>query len=485
MSEEIVVEAGDVGRRRGWSEGALRWLIAELVLLAAVTGVIGTLDLLRHARDIPTLCGAMIWLGAAILSTTAVFAIRRNKSWWPQAVLGAQAVALALAVYVVWVELSSPHSDLWLRLVPLVPIAIALMTIPHLCLSSGALPSKVWAGALAALTALGLSQFVLESQILPNRAPPPLDVTAQLEEIGRTGSVHVLRGRVTWKNNGKARALVLGALATVVAKRAPAVTVSVVPDAGPAAPTGPAGAPVTRSVAPSVPPTTANARPALPSATPPTQSNNGSSTAAGETVSDGSYDDAQLIAMAQSIDPLHYASGVYTAPVAADQDEAIIWMEDLTVPRWFVLPGQSETREFTITVDRREVSSLELRVDAWFATNLIHEPWRTCVSKTELSSDAFLAEFHALDPVDPRPCLMAPIKPTNTVRSMADDNPLVWIEYVLDDDGYFGGLVAFFGSAEFPQDVGEDEVEKINRTRPVAGAAVIAAWASAETLAGG
>jgi hypothetical protein len=192
------------------------------------------------------------------------------------------------------------------------------------------------------------------------------------------------------------------------------------------------------------------------------------------------------LAMADSIDPVHYSSGVYESQLQPGDQHEIIWMEDLTIPQWFVLPGQSETREFTFRVARTTASSVELRVDAWFVTNLHHDGWRTCRTNVSLADERFLAALRDEQSVDPNICLWASLQPRNTVRSLLDDDPYVLIEYVFDREGYFGGLAAYFASGESVTASGLDEVEKITRIRPVAGAAVVAALPLADaTLEGG
>lgn len=136
--------------------------------------------------------------------------------WHHPLVLLGQAAAAPMLFIPIWIELKSPDTDLhdgtWLTLATLLFLFAITLLVSALI---GGHVSFGWVALGALLPVLGFVQFAYLTFYKPAHEHPNVDLTAKLEKVNNSNGVTRLRGIVTLKNNGTARAEVLGAMYTV------------------------------------------------------------------------------------------------------------------------------------------------------------------------------------------------------------------------------------------------------------------------------
>ena len=270
----------------------------------------------------------LFWFAAFLISLAALATLLTGSDWLPP-VLMAEALAILGSVYVLWAELSSPYRDDWLLIgVATVVLVVAVPTFLALTRRAPGIPGKVWSVVLALVTALGLTQFVMENQVLPNRTRPKVSVQAELSEVWHSRNHIRVRGVVTWKNEGLAEVKMPAAFAVVTATGRLA---------------GPTTALDFSDVASTLTPTVADARP---------------------------YEHAP------------------TSP----RGSGIIWFDDLTPVTSLLPPGTGTQRTFLLTVDRRKVRQLDLTVSTTLLTSARFGVPETCDQAYDANDPNFLEQ---------------------------------------------------------------------------------------------
>ena len=220
---------------------------------------------------------------------------------------------------------------------------------------------------LALVTALGLTQFVMENQVLPNRTRPKVSVQAELSEVWHSRNHIRVRGVVTWKNEGLAEVKMPAAFAVVTATGRLA---------------GPTTALDFSDVASTLTPTVADARP---------------------------YEHAP------------------TSP----RGSGIIWFDDLTPVTSLLPPGTGTQRTFLLTVDRRKVRQLDLTVSTTLLTSARFGVPETCDQAYDANDPNFLEQARKpwTGGGWTYSCVRVPFSGRNLVRTLTDDDSALIVGY--------------------------------------------------------
>jgi hypothetical protein len=331
-------------------------------------GFVAVSDLSRYAVDVPAAFSVLFWILSASATVGAIVGIAWQKTWWVPPVLVSETLIALEAAYVLWVDYTSPYPDWWARILGWFFLVTALIAVVSLGFRVRSLPGKVWSVGLAALSAFGLTQFVVQNEFLPNRQRPAVDVQIALSESARTGHFSTLKGTVTFKNNGHATVqLVNGFLELRV---------------------------VDNSSRPDAP---LNASRVTP-----------------------------------TFDALLYTYRPYSRILPKNATAGVIWLDELSVVGSFLEPGIRIRREFTIRVDRLRGVQFDLRATMNMFTNarLNLDQVRTCTGEPVRNhADESLARTLYTSGELNTTCLVWGLQPRNSIRARLDDRPEIEFGY--------------------------------------------------------
>jgi hypothetical protein len=338
-------------------------VVVQCLAAFGLQALIGLINLFLYAVDLPGAFGVLFWLVSAAVSLAAVVGLVRRSSWIEQTLFVAEVMIASSAAYVIWADVTSSYGDWLLRLVAGAFLLSAIAIMVALTRHVGKLLSKAGVVSLALLSVLGLLQFSLENYVIPNRTPPSLEVSAGLEEVGRSGDIVHVRGTITWTNTGKARVWLPQALAFVEA------------------------------------------------------SDDGS----------GKPSPLDPDAAAASFNPQSPDRRSYARPLPADAGRGIVWLEDLAPYTAEMQPGEVWSREFLLDVQSPHVRGLELRVQMVGLTNTSFTTARTCDRQFDETSPDFLdaVEKPVENQGLVFSCIDVPVASRNLVRAMTDDGQAV------------------------------------------------------------
>ena len=361
-----VIEPSNRVPPAGW--GWTRFLLLPQLLAAFYFQVrIAVSDLRLYAVDLPAALSILFWILSATATLWAIVGLMLRAKWWASLLISETLIALE-AAYVLWVDYTSPYPDRWARILALIFLATALIAVVPLGIRVGSLPGKAWAAGLALLSALGLTQFVVQNEFLPNRQRPAVDVQIALRESARTGHFSTLKGTVTFKNDGHATVqLVNGFLELRV---------------------------VDNSSRPDAP---LNASKVTP-----------------------------------TFDALTYSYRPYSRILPKNATAGVIWLDEISVVGSFLEPGVTIRREFTIRVDRRQGVRFDLRATMSMFTNarLDSGQVKTCAGKpVSYQANESLARTLIKEGGWNTTCLVWGLQPRNSIRAWLDDRPEIEFGY--------------------------------------------------------
>lgn len=345
-------------------------LIPQLLVALCFQFVIAVSDLSRYAVDVPAAFSILFWILSATATAVAIAGLAFRTKWWTSSLIVSETLIALEAAYVLWVDYTSPYPDWGARILALIFLVTALIAVAVVLLSVRvrSLPGKVWAAGLALLSALGLTQFVVENEFLPNRQPPAVDVRIALSESARTGHFSTLKGTVTFKNHGNATAQVVNGF----------LELRVVDN---------------------------SSRPDAPL-------------------------DASKVT--PTFDALSYSYRPYSRSLPKDATAGVIWLDELSVAGSFLEPGVTVRRQFTIRVDRRQGVQFDLRATMSMFTNarLDLDQMRTCTgNKVRSQADESLARTPYTGGGWNTTCLVWGLQPRNSIRAWLDDRPEIEFGY--------------------------------------------------------
>lgn len=183
--------------------GRVRWLLLSCLTVNAVVVLwlaVWDATLTRSAWD---LLGAALLLGIGITCALAIGAILRRSSSAFLTAMTSQIFVVCLAAYVWLVDERSPVRQLiGVAGVALTFGAIALFWVVYLARYAHGAINRGAVVIVALFPVLGLVQFWLQSDYLPARSLPLVDVQAELTPVGFSGSIIHLSAKVTMHNRG-------------------------------------------------------------------------------------------------------------------------------------------------------------------------------------------------------------------------------------------------------------------------------------------
>jgi hypothetical protein len=196
--------------------------VLTLTLLAVIigAGILGGIDF-RYAASLPDKIGAAVWLLAAIAALTAIIGLWLDwESWIVYAYIGLL-LAIFLAIPVITDDLKSPVHQPPIIAAGVAVVAIALFWIYYLKrFVPEKIRSKFGTVATAVLAVTGavvtLATTWYSTDYLPRTSIPKVDMTTELTEAGRTGSVVHLAAKITVANEGALTVQPFGSLMRVV-----------------------------------------------------------------------------------------------------------------------------------------------------------------------------------------------------------------------------------------------------------------------------
>lgn len=370
-----------------WPEWARLLLIVQCIFAGAVQLLVGLADALDYAVDIPGALTVLYWVVAGAAGGVAAVAMATRRPWFAPVLLVAEVAILLSSCYVLWADLTSPYADWAMRWPAILALVVAVFVIPPLTAKLIELPGKAWGAAVAVLSALGGTQFLVENFVVPNRSAPVVEISATLAEAGRSGTVTHVRGVITWKNVGHASAWIPQAFASVTA-------------------TGDGPGRESPLAAPTV---------------------------------------------MKTFDPLQLDGQEFSRQLPASVHSGVVWLDDLVPFRSTLPPGVTEHREFLLEVPRTRVRSLELRVHLTALTNAQAERATTCDQKTSSLADDFLERYRrpTVNGGFTSACLEVPLPSRSIIRSLTDDEPTVVMGYafIAPQPEYLGPFV-YYSSVE-------------------------------------
>lgn len=184
----------------GLSRPTVVLLLVWLTVNAAVVLWLAVWDatLTRSAWD---LLGAALLLGIGITCGLAIGAILRRSSSAVLTAMTSQIFVVCLAAYVWLVDERSPVRQLiGITGVALVFGAIALTWVIYLARYAHGAVNRGAVVVVSLFPVLGLVQFWLQSDYLPARSLPLVDVQAELTPVGYSGSLIHLSAKLTLQN---------------------------------------------------------------------------------------------------------------------------------------------------------------------------------------------------------------------------------------------------------------------------------------------
>jgi hypothetical protein len=201
-----------------WPEWVRVLLIFQCSVACIIQLYIAYMNVTRYDLEFVGALNVLFWLVSAAFVGVAASALITRQSWFAAPLLIGEAMVGLSALYVLWADLSSAYRD-WVIIIPAgVMFVVAALVVPPLALRLTHLSRKAWAGGLALISALGLTQFTLQNYVIPNRSQPVIQMTADLKETGRADGVTNVRGVITIKNEGKATAWIPQVFASVQAR---------------------------------------------------------------------------------------------------------------------------------------------------------------------------------------------------------------------------------------------------------------------------
>ncbi|CDO27706.1 hypothetical protein [Mycolicibacterium porcinum] len=198
--------------------GRVRWLLLSCLTVNAVVVLwlaVWDATLTRSAWD---LLGAALLLGIGITCALAIGAILRRSSSAFLTAMTSQIFVVCLAAYVWLVDERSPVRQLiGVAGVALAFGAIALFWVVYLARYAHGAINRGAVVVVALFPVLGLVQFWLQSDYLPARSLPLVDVQAELTPMGSSGSIIHLSAKVTMHNRSSVAVDIPGGVMRVTA----------------------------------------------------------------------------------------------------------------------------------------------------------------------------------------------------------------------------------------------------------------------------
>lgn len=192
------------------------------ILLAGWIGIDAALVLalaVWNARLTTTawdLIGSALLLGIGITCALAFGQIVRDSGNALMTAMVSQIFIAGLAAYVWLVDQRSPVSQLWgITGVALTMGGIALIWVLYLGRYARSTFTKGAAVVVALFPLIGLVQFWMQTDYMPQASRPLVDVSTELSPIGSTGPIVHLLAKVTLHNRGSVQADLHAALARV------------------------------------------------------------------------------------------------------------------------------------------------------------------------------------------------------------------------------------------------------------------------------
>lgn len=194
------------------------------VFLLVTLGADGLITLLLAGKQLDLIgtffgtFGVGVLLGIAVANLLALGATLREKPQWPRQAVIAQFAVFLLASYTGVVDvLGGPRMNK-----PVFAAAVAIATLSlawviYLAVEA-ALPWTKTAAIVAAVFPLvPLLQFWLQNYYIPASLEPQIDLSTELSEQGRTGTMIHLAAKVTMHNRSNVKINVAGAMMRVTA----------------------------------------------------------------------------------------------------------------------------------------------------------------------------------------------------------------------------------------------------------------------------
>jgi hypothetical protein len=429
-----------------------RWLIQPSglstmlwVFLVVTLGADGLITLLLAGKQLDLNAtffgtfGVGVLLGIAVANLLALGSTLREKPQWPRQAVIAQFAVFLLASYTGVVDvLGGPRMNKPVFAAAVAIATLALAWMIYLAVRA-ALPWTKTAAIVAALFPLvPLLQFWLQNYYIPASLEPQIDLSTELSEQGRTGTMIHLAAKVTMHNRSNVKINVAGSMMRVTA------------------------------YPPSMPPL----NPALSC--------------------NGEYHNEQWCTILDPMDPsglskdIDYRLNNPTRPT----DVQLVYAAGLGSAGDFLTPGQTDTLQRDVDIDSSKVGLARLTVDAVFLTNQRIQDTRSCLySRASMFSDTrnFTLEVRApttfwQEQTVPTPdaralghslCIDYALTPRSVIEWLMG-NDLVQRVYIgLDDPEDSGNeypqLFSEYLSQDQPiDDLGHHAVMKIEQANPVA-----------------
>ena len=175
------------------------------------TGLVGTFA-----------AGLLFVVGVANL--WALYSLRRERLSWPRDVAIAQALVAIVAVYVTVVAWRGVHLRAFV-----IAALVGIIAVRWLFRLARATTTLQWTKPATFVLALfplaGLVQFWMQTEYLPSKSLPLVDVTSDLSPVGRQGSTIRLSAKVALHNRGTVPVTIVGGLMQVITYPAAASSV--------------------------------------------------------------------------------------------------------------------------------------------------------------------------------------------------------------------------------------------------------------------
>ena len=199
---------------------SLRVLLASYVGIAAALVTWLSIWNATLTRSVWDLFGLALLIGISITCMMAFFAIVRNSNGVLMTTIMSQVFIACLAAYVWVIDQRSPVGQLrGVTGVALTLGGIAVLWVLYLGRYARGAVTKCVAVVVALFPLVGVAQFWMQTEYLPNALGPHVDVQAELSPVGSTGpTIHVL-AKVTMHNRGSTRVDVHAGLIRVMSYR--------------------------------------------------------------------------------------------------------------------------------------------------------------------------------------------------------------------------------------------------------------------------
>jgi hypothetical protein len=278
-------------------------------------------------------------------------------------------------------------------------MSVAVPAFLSFAIRAPKIPGKIWATVLALVTALGLTQFVVENQVIPNRSRPKISLTAELTEVGHSGRRVSVRGVIEWTNNGLAETKIpLGFAVVTAAGREP-----------------------------------------------------------------GTFKPLDSDDAVTALNPVVADSQAFKRRLDSGRGERVIWFDDIAPVASLLPAGTSDRREFLLTLDRSDVKRLELRVSMTYLSGARLGRPETCDGSSNVNDQDFLDKAREPIENDEGwqfTCLRVPFTQRNIVRTLTDDSSSMLVGYAFEAPRpEFVGPFSYYQSEEDDP----TDLDKLNR----------------------